>query len=119
MDAIAICKCCAKGVCSTCAMPLAQGVACSQECAIFANETSEMIRGGIAARKLNTKAGGGYFQPVFLAVIGIAFLFSPILYGKPLRLSGFPFVMGALVLTFGIVLGAYHVAWKRRVRKDV
>jgi hypothetical protein len=78
-----------------------------------------MIRAGVAARKLNTKGGGAFFQPVFLAVIGISFLLAPKLSGKPLRFGEFPFVVGALMLGFGLVLGAYQVVWHRRVRKGV
>jgi hypothetical protein len=116
-DAIAICKCCAKGVCEGCAVQLDQGVACSLRCEAFANQTTEMIRAGVEARKLNTKAGGAFFQPAFLVVMGIAFALAPAIAGRSIRISDFTSVLGMLLVVFGIVLGGYQVAQSRRLRQ--
>ena len=51
-DAIAICKSCAKGVCSVCAIDASPGVACSEACKVSSVETSEMIRAGVVDLKL-------------------------------------------------------------------
>jgi hypothetical protein len=78
-----------------------------------------MIRAGVAARKLNTKSGGGFIQPVFLAAIGAALMAAPLLSGKPVRFDALSFVMGGLMLGFGVLLGLYQVVWQRRVRGGV
>lgn len=116
-DAVAICKCCAKGVCPVCAIEIHQGVACSEGCAETAKETSEFIRASVAARKLNTKGGGAYFQPAFLTLLGAAFMATPLLTGHSSRADNFSFVTGGLMLGFGVVLGLYQVLWQRRTRQ--
>ena len=115
-DAIALCKTCAKGVCAACAVDVSPGVVCSEECKRSAVETSEMIRASVAARKLNTRGGGSFVQPAFLAVLGIVFMAAPLIANRPA--NRFSLVAGGIMLCFGVILGLYQVVWHRNARRN-
>lgn len=94
-EAIGICKCCAKGVCDTCAIPVANGLACSAGCAPIAESLSQLQLAAI--RNAGVYRAQRVVQPlaaIGLVAIGVSVLYSPV-----------PGYMGWIMVAMGGLIG--------------
>jgi hypothetical protein len=42
IEAVGVCRCCAKGTCAACALPVTNGIACSEACRPVAEEIAQL-----------------------------------------------------------------------------
>jgi hypothetical protein len=92
--AIGVCKCCAKGVCHTCAIPITNGLACSATCKPTAEALSQL--------QLTSLRNASIFRAQrsiqLIGVIGLVAFGSSILYSDKQSMIGWVVLaMGALI----------------------
>ncbi len=100
VEAVAICKSCAHGVCPDCCAEVGTSAACRNRCEDDVAALNEIIQRNKTSFQ---KAGGAYFRSgLLLMVMGVGFL----LFGLSLRNAGSPgvflMVMGGLFVVYGI-----------------
>ena len=115
-DALGICRNCGKGTCATCAQDGANGLACSPLCAERIERAEAVMQSAEAATKLSRR-GAGYFQPLFLIVLGLGMLGHALWIAPPGR-SSFGLLAGGLFVVFGIALGMIQRSWHKRAESD-
>lgn len=113
-DAIASCKHCCKGTCEICAIDTGHGVACSQACSAELVQLASLMKASVAATNIN-RGSAAYLWPLFLCVLGLAFVAEALLSRRP---AGFGLLMGVVFVLFGLVLGAIQYAWRKRSGPD-
>ena len=92
--AVAICKCCAKGVCANCAIPVTNGIACSSPCATTAESLSQLQL--ISLRNSGIYRAQRMVQPI--AAASLIFLGAAIQYSSPSEYFGWIMIaMGGLI----------------------
>ena len=108
-DAVGTCKSCCKGLCASCAVDVGGGLACKSSCVEAVKSLNALIQTNQNASAINKKAG--YFWPLFLIILGMAFAAAPYLSGRPVQ--AFPLVMGGVFVSFGIALALFQRALRR------
>jgi hypothetical protein len=99
-EAVAICKACGRGVCSSCALESENGIACRQSCAgTLAEESSLSAQQAAHYRNLRRQNLAGAF---FSIGMGILFMFFSS-WGSGL-VYDFIFLLGAGFAVYGIVV---------------
>ena len=112
-DAVGICKYCAKGACSSCAVDTGQGIACSEACARQVELVAALMSSATAATKLNRR-GAAYVMPVFFLFMGLVFIGQAIFTGRSGQSLTFALVLGAGFVLLGVILGAVQYSWHKR-----
>jgi hypothetical protein len=92
--AIGVCKCCAKGVCHACAIPVTNGLACSEACRPTAEALSQLQLTSL--RNASLFKAQRTVQPI--AAIGLIALGLSVLHSESQSMIGWIMLaMGALI----------------------
>jgi hypothetical protein len=103
--AVGVCKCCAKGVCRACCIPVTNGLACSEVCKPTAEALSQLQLTSLRNASLYRAQRG--IQTA--AVIGLIAIGASTLYSD--RQS----VMGWAIVAMGALIGLSLVSsWRRQ-----
>lgn len=105
-EAVGVCKCCFKGMCAACAIPVTNGLACSAVCRPVAED--------IAQLQLVTLRNQGILRAQRLIQPVIAALF--VLTGASAVYSYPSWSMGWLTMAAGVVMGVAQIVSSRRRR---
>jgi hypothetical protein len=93
--AIGVCKCCAKGICRICSIPVTNGLACSDACKPTAEALSQLQLTSL--RNASIYRAQRSIQPI--AVAGLVAFGASVLYSD--RQS----MIGWVMLTMGALIG--------------
>lgn len=100
-DAIAICKSCGKGLCSSCLTELPYGIACKNKCEDRVNLVNKITDNNIKIISVSNRQikTFGYFSIIFgvlFIILGIYFALDNILVGSIFIALGILFVLNGL-----------------------
>jgi hypothetical protein len=102
IEAVGICRCCAKGTCAACAIPVTNGLACSRTCQPVAEEIAQLQLVGL--RNQGIHRAQRMVQPV-LAVILLGYGLWTV-YTYPSWFFGWIFAAGGLAIAASLVVSS-------------
>lgn len=113
-EAVGVCKSCQKGLCSSCAVDLEQGLACLGKCEADVRVLIDFIArnmelGNLSRNMVRSHPRNILFSAVFLLVVGSLFVGWGLGSGGP---SGFLVTLGGGFMLYGLV--RFARAWKLR-----
>ncbi len=97
-EAVGVCRCCSKGMCAACAMPVTNGIACSDACRPIAEKIAQLQL--VALRNQGLHRAQRVIQPVMATLLTAIGLWT--VYTNPAWTEGWIFVAGGVVI--GIAL---------------
>ena len=110
---IAVCRNCFKGICSQCAIPFDDGVACSERCFEKAKATTMVLENTLLAQK--GARIGRYIGPTVISLFGVIYLAWSAYCGS---LFGFTGAFGVLFLVAGAVLFLYNRKYFKPIKAN-
>ena len=116
VEAVGICKHCAKGMCPDCVSDTGQGIACSELCQEQVLLLASLMRSSTTATKIN-RGGAAYLMPAFLFFMGAVFVGHALLTGRSGQSLAFALVLGGGFIAFGAGLGAIQYSWHKKSRQ--
>lgn len=104
--AVGVCKCCAKGLCHHCAIPITHGLACSEICKPVGEALSQLQLTSI--RNTSIYKAQRVVQPI--AALGMAALGASFLYSDKRSFAGWA------IVAMGVLIGISLAVASRRKR---
>lgn len=100
IDAVAICKSCARGLCHECLTEVGKSTACKNRCEADVTTLNDLVqRGSTAYQKTSSNMSRAAF---FILLLGMVFLVIGLLTSVGSRPNYFCIVMGILFIAWGI-----------------
>lgn len=112
-SAIAVCRNCFRGVCSTCSLPYPDGVACSPQCFEKAKATTRVVENAVLAQR--GARFGRYFGPVFMILLGTLFMAAGLQHGIIFR---FDTLAGLIFFSLGVALGVLNLKYFKPIGRQ-
>ena len=113
VPAIAICRNCFRGVCSDCAMPYADGTACSPHCFEKAQATTRVVENAVLAQR--GARFGRHFFPIFMILLGTLFLVAGLQHGIRFR---FDTLAGLMFFSLGVAVGIINLKYFKPINRQ-
>ncbi len=111
-DAIGQCKHCYKGLCKACLTDLGHGTACQDKHEVEVENINSLIENSTASYSLSPKSV--FVSNLFLLLLGILFLWFGFAED-----STFLMVVGALFISYLVLLLIYNIVQFRKLKTDM
>ena len=105
-EAVGVCRCCSKGMCASCAMPVTNGIACSDACRPIAENIAQLQL--VALRSHGFYRAQRFIQPAMAVVLAAVGLWT--VNANPAWTEGWIFLAG------GVAVGIAMIVSSRRRR---
>lgn len=100
--AVGVCKCCAKGMCRTCAIAITNGLVCSESCKPMGEALSQLQITSV--RNTNIYRAQRFVQPII--AIGMVALGASFLYSDMHSFAGWAFVTMGILIGLSLIIGS-------------